>query len=413
MLVQQDQIKAIGNALAGYGLTTEVGGGVPSQGRVRDFDEPWRAAAQVVLQAEVGREREAAWEALAGEKGRERLMKLIMAAAPSTRFPSLQEIAPDLPSIEWLWQDTIPLGMITLLGAVPGAGKSFLALDLARRIMDGDTFPDGSPAGLPGARVIYVDAEMIPQLINERADRWGMDKSLLYLMSPPKDKLFIDFSEVEDRVYLIEMAYRLEPALIVIDSLSSINSKGENNVEDVREILGFLNLLAQEVQSGLLLIHHLRKKATQSVFDGMVSIDDFRGSGHIIAMSRSVMGLSMVQTGPELDRNGPRRLEIVKTNLARYPSAIGVEFVPMEPEGISLDYGEAPRQYQEPTKTDAWGEWLGALLEDGEMSPKEVIELGRAEGFSRALIYQVRRELTETITNTEGRKSPSNKWALR
>jgi predicted ATP-dependent serine protease len=178
--------------------------------------------------------------------------------------------------------------MLTLRGAVPGAGKSFVALDLARRIIEGSTFPDGTPVGA-GRPVVYVDAEAIPQVINERAENWKMDKSKLFLMLPDED-LILDLSGIRDQDRLTNMVFTIGPAMVVVDSLSSVSTKGENNIEDIRELLAFLNRLAVDYDCAMVLIHHLRKRGTQQLmlWDG-VSIDDFRGSGHIIAMARSVL----------------------------------------------------------------------------------------------------------------------------
>lgn len=327
-------------------------------------------------------------------------------------FPSLQEIADELPEVDWVWPQWIPRGMITLLGAVPGAGKSYVALDLARRIISGEPFPDGAPVPVPGANVIYVDAELVPQLINERALAWQMDRRRLFLMLPEEDDL-IDFGRVDCRDRLVEMIHTLRPELVVIDSLSSISLKGENNVEDVRCLLSFLNAVAVNFQCGLLLIHHLRKRGNKLPMLDILTIDDFRGSSHIIAMSRSVLGLSVVQTGPEMDRNGPRRLEVIKTNLARYPEPIGVEFQPLHPRGVRLQYGDAPQRYKEPSKVDECAEWLLQTLEESDepLSPREIVELAKEAGYSQAMVYRARRGLAQVV-NTEGRQSPNNRWTL-
>ena len=162
-----------------------------------------------------------------------------------------------------------------------------------------------------------------------------------------------------------------------------------------------------------------------------------RGSGHIIAMARSVIGLSVVQDGPEPDRNGPRRLEVVKTNLCRYPKALGVRFeegpschelheLHEEGEGGGASvgsgshsvpfvrYGEAPHAYKEPTQAEACAEWLLELLEEAEepMRPKEVLALGKEAGFKEGVIYRARKELEGTVVNTEGKRAPNNRWAL-
>ncbi len=377
------------------------------------FPEPLRSAYEAVRQAPQREKQQVLVQSLIDYPERDSFIGAVFEAVPGDAldFPSLREIADDLPPITWLWPDWIPNGMITLLGAAPGAGKSFVALDLAHRVIHNGDFPDGSRVTKPGTGVIYVDAESVPQMINERAERWEMDTSRLYLLRP-EERHFIDFSQQPDRNRLIEMTHVLDPALIVVDSLSSISSRGENAVEDVRSMLSFLNSLALDVQCALLLIHHLRKRGLEG--GSILTIDDFRGSSHIIAMARSVLGLSVVQIGPEPDRNGPRRLEVVKTNLTRYPNPIGVEFVPLQPAGVLLSYGEPPREYEAPTKTSLCRDWLLETLEDADepMQPRDIVSLAKESGFSRAAVYRARSGLGDAIVDTEGRRHPENQWML-
>ena len=407
MLTRRMQIQVLADRLAGVGNHN-------GRFRLQDFEEPWHSAYRAVLEASPANGKQALFAALADRPDRDAILGAILAAVPGEwpEFPSLHEIADSLPPIRWLWPGWIPRGMITLLGSVPGAGKSYLALDLVRRIIAGESFPDGAPQPLPESNIIYVDAESVPQIISERAELWQMDRSRLYLMRP-MNKLFIDFGEQEDRDHLVEMASQLEPAMIVVDSLASISSKGENNVEDVRDLLGFLNRLALEFQCGLLLVHHLRKRGFLPMMD-ILTVDDFRGSSHIIAMSRSVMGLSVVRTAPESDRNGPRRLEIVKTNLARYPEPMGMEFKPLHPKGAWIEYtSEPPQAYRQPTKTDECADWLLCTLhESGATRPQDIISQAEAEGFSRRTVYRARSKLGDRIADTEGNKHPENRWIL-
>jgi hypothetical protein len=108
------------------------------------------------------------------------------------------------------------------------------------------------------------------------------------------------------------------------------------------------------------------------------------------------------------------RLEILKTNLARYPRPLGVHKVPLEPVGVTLRYGEAPESYQEPNKADQCADWLLArLLESGEpMKPSELAELAAEAGYTRGVFYRARKILEDQILDTEGRQNPKNKWAL-
>lgn len=330
-------------------------------------------------------------------------------------FQCFADLAPTLSEITWLWPGWIPRGMLTLFGAVAGAGKSMIALDMAKKVMHGLPFPDGTPSPymIGGANVIYVDAEVVPQIIKERAEKWHMDLKKLFLMLPrPND--MVDFSRPEYREMLRSMTANIKPGLIVIDSLSSVTSKGENAIEDVRLILGFLNELAQANNCAVVIIHHLRKRGgLQMTMPLDLTIDDFRGSSHITAMARSVIGLSVVQVGPDNDPNGPRKLSVLKSNLCRIPDPVGCDFLPLHNGGVFVQWDKsAPEPYRQPTKLEDCQRFLENILKDlGEpLSPKEIVNLAREEGYSRDLVFSARKALGAHIENTGGYKDPSNQW---
>jgi hypothetical protein len=212
---------------------------------------------------------------------------------------------------------------------------------------------------------------------------------------------------------LMQMVHALQPELVVVDSLSSISRKGENNVEDVRAVLGFLVALAREFDVGLLLIHHLRKQGKLFRREA-VTLDDFRGSGHITAMARSVLSLSVVQDGPQPDRNGPRHLEVVKTNLCAHPRPLGLVFEPAGPHAPTLRYTSPPRPYRPPTQVDACAVWLVDLLTEAgkPLKPQEVVALAGEAGFTKSAVYRARKRLAGTIADTGTRFSPHNRWVL-
>ena len=332
----------------------------------------------------------------------------------SPTYLSLEALAEHLPPIEWLWPSWIPRGMLTLLGASPGAGKSLVALDLCRRIIHGIGFPDGQPVSKPGSTCIYVDAEAVPQITNQRAKAWKMDRKHLYLMLPPDTYGMLDLGDLTHQNHLIDMAFYLEPELIVIDSLSSISARGENNVEDVRALLGYLTSVAREFNAGLVLVHHLRKRNATPLTD-LVTPDDFRGSSHIIAMARSVLAMSIIQDAPEPNRNGPRRVEIVKTNLCQYPKALGLILEPTSPGAPTLRYTDPPEPYKETTQAEECEGWLIQVLDDaGEpLAPRDVVALAADVGFRETTVRRARRALDDVIVNTERHAtSPKNRWAL-
>lgn len=407
MLTRRMQIQAVADALAG----------LPPAHPYRDaqFSPPWRTCWAAIQGAPGGgmTAQEALLTTLRSlfpENERNQIVGAILSAQPGLGplfFPNLAEVALTLRPITWLWPEWLPKGMLSLLGAQPGSGKSLLALDLARRIIHNLGYPDDTPiqtadAGRP---VIYVDGECVPQIITERARSWAVDMTRLYPMLPSFEKP-VDFAGLESQEQLIEMIYSARPALIIIDSLGSINTKGENAVDDVRGILNFFNTVAAEFDVAILLIHHLRKRPSLPLLPEL-TFDDFRGSSHIIAMARSVLGLSLVRTGPEPDPNGPRKLQVLKTNLTGYPKPIGMELVKLHPSGVLPRYGEVPRTFEAPTKESDCQAWLLETLEEGgALRPRDLIAAAEEAGFSRATVYRARAELGEQIANTKSGRDP-------
>ena len=421
-----------------------------------------------------------------------------------TAYPSLGEMKRGFADVRWLWPGWIPRGMVTLLGAAPGMGKSLLALDLARRIIVGDPWPDGQ-AGLPPrdhveSRVLIVDAEGAPALLNQRAAAWDMDEQKLFLLTSPQPREsvrlagvprspaqslhprdgpasgrpaggwgarrrsprtkipsvgrgkggergshagpwarerddggdgLIDLAGPRYQELLREMCHDLQPALVVVDSLAAATSRGETSIEGSRAILGFLTGLARDHDMGMLVIHHLRKRAGGSRARFRPAADDLRGSSHLSAAARSVLAMSMATSPPGTatwavgDRGeilfqgpgytGPRRLEVVKTNLCRLPPALEVVLEGGDGAVPSLRYAQASPDEPPPTQTALCARWLldhlAAAAEP--QKPAEVVRAAQEAGFTRFTLYRARRALAGAIVDI-GRNpnDPQKRWAL-
>ena len=406
MLTRRMQIQAISDRLAGL----EV------QAQLKDFEMPWQLCWQAVTGAQPGQEQDALQSALSGLPEAKQILETILATRPGYRpeIQSLEDIAPGLPPIEWVWDGWIPRGLLTVLGASQGSGKSFVATDLAYRIIHNQSFPNGAPIKRPGANVIYVDAEMVPQILNERAQNYGMDRSKLFLMlAEPGEMIDLGAARYQER--LTEMTAILKPELIIIDSLSSIHNGGQNNVEDVRSLIGYLTRLGGWANCGLVLVHHIRKPAGggQRMMNVDLGMEDLSGSGYITQQARVVLGLHVVQTGPKFDPNGPREFKMLKNSIGQYPEPLGFSFAPLHPAGVMLKWDkQAPQTYRAPSQMDECQEWLEDLLKahpEG-VKAREVVNLGQQESFSRAMIFRARKELSTHIRNTAGHKSPENCW---
>ena len=341
----------------------------------------------------------------------EAILALAPGAAPNHR--SLAEIGPDLPQTTWFWPNWIPRGLLTLLAAWPGVGKTYLALDLARRLIEALPAPDEALFQRRSGTVVYVDAEDFLPDIYERATVWGMPLEKFYpIQRPPRD--LIDLARREYQDHLIEMCYDLRPDLVIIDSLSSVNVKGENNIEDVRDVLGFLMELAGAFDLALILVHHLRKP-NQGVTQP-ITMHDLRGTGHLVAMARSILSLDVIKTGPTEDFNGPRQLKVLKKNRGKYPSPLGVRYEDSatNPDVAVLTYGPLKlfNRYPE-TLPEKCSTWLLDLLEErGPLPFSEIQSLAQPEDFKRWVVVEARQLLGDKIIDTLGPRVVGNQWAL-
>jgi len=201
---------------------------------------------------------------------------------------------------------------------------------------------------------------------------------------------------------------------VIVDSLSSVNSRGENNIEDLRDVLSFLVELAANFDLALLLIHHLRKPGKGTTQP--VTMHDLRGSGHLVAMARSILGIDIIKTGPEEDMNGPRQLKVLKKNRGKYPKPLSIQYQDSttNPDVAVLSYGplSAIDRYPEslPEKCATW--LLDLLEERGPLTFAEIEDHAARAGFKRWVLIEARQILDDQVVDSIGPKRYGNKWTL-
>ena len=143
---------------------------------------------------------------------------------------------------------------------------------------------------------------------------------------------------------------------------------------------------------------------------------DLRGSGHLVAMARSILSLDVIKTGPEEDLNGPRQLKMLKKNRGKYPKPLSVQYQESSasPDVAILAYGPIDlfARYPE-TLAEKCATWLVDLLEErGPLPFNEIQTLAAQEDFKRGVLTEARQFLGNQIIDTRGPKRLGNKWAL-
>ena len=393
-----------------------------SPGDLARLDEPWRSIYLYVttmpahhngdredaLMAAIGasnlvdKNKPAYWDAVNSEIDKMEL------AAKGRRYRPFKETKHELETVDWTWPLWLPKGMISVVGGFPGTGKSWFVLDLARSVIHGGVWPDGKPVTETGP-VVWVEGEGIPQVVMQREEALQLDDSQFYMLHASEGSM-LDLASEMWRDELIEMVGAVRPKLVIVDSLRSVSLNGTDRAEQVNPLLLFLSGVVRFGNCSVVIVHHLRKPSGSQQAFPLVTIHDFAGSGHIIALARTAIGLSVMQNGNGFSLRGPRRVDLCKT-FEDYPEALGLTLESLPGGGKRMVYGEAPNA--EGTQRQECGSWLIEYLEmNGPSKPKDVIADAQEASYSREMVYRARKELETRIVNTKGHKHPQNRWKL-
>lgn len=175
---------------------------------------------------------------------------------------------------DWLVGDLIAKGDLAMLIGEPGVGKSWVSMSLAVAIAEGWEEWMNRPLHAQG-RVLYVDEENPEALVPYRLTKLGLTKEGM------KNVRFLHQQGVKlDKhpEYLLEEALDYSPELIVLDSLTRIHTKDENNAGEISALFndGILPLVRQ-TKSSVLVLHHVNKTDSTSSFTRARGSSDLSG----------------------------------------------------------------------------------------------------------------------------------------
>ena len=311
---------------------------------------------------------------------------------PATRAPSWENgllaldtfsnVSGSFPEVRWLLPGWLPRGMVTVLASSPGEGKSALALEVVRRVLSDrrafappvDTPPTGAPAHGPegGEAVVYVDCESAESVLATRVAQWGIDATRLRVFSSKLSggMACLSLDHPDDWSGLSDAVIRTRPALVVVDSLSSAHAMPESPSR-LRAVMLALVRLARNSGSGVLLLHHLSRRAGP---DRPV-LDRLRGSPCVAQLARCIWAI---------DRPDPadprRRLGQIKNSMVETPGPVGFT---LGDKGLA--FTEAPKGA---SQTELTAGFLGELLAAGPMAAGRVLRECEEYGLSRTAVWR-------------------------
>ena len=308
-------------------------------------------------------------------------------------FSRLDQVEPK--QIEWLWENRLARGKLTLLAGEPGIGKSQISLDIAARISKGGLWPDGGHAPL-GSVVILSAEDSSNDTLRPRLEAAGADLARVHALQGTK---------IEGRPVTFSLQAHLEMlgdklveigdvALVDIDPITSYMGKidGHQTV-DVRTVLEPLAAFAERHDSAVLAISH-PPKASQSK-----ALHAVTGSLAFVAAARMVF---IAAREPQSER---RLLLPVKNNLGKPAPGLGFtlaqRFVSNDilashvlydsaPVTTTADEAVAASNYEGPSALNEATEFLREELANGPKPADEIKKAAASAGLSWATLRRAK-----------------------
>ncbi len=296
--------------------------------------------------------------------------------------------------VGWLWEPYLPRGKLVVLDGDPGAGKSFVTLDLAARVSAGLPMPGGAAAS-PPADVLLLNAEdAAGDTIRPRLTATGADPERVRLYYAPG--LGPDWPPQfpVDGPPFARVVRELKPALVVIDPLPAFLGPevSANADQSVRTILNPLAALAAETEACIVLVRHLRKSGGANAI--------YRGAGSIGIVGAVRTGLMIARhpDDPEL-----RVLTVSKTNIGPPGRSLGFRLVCPEGAGqtvvnwtgpldVSADdlFGSCVPLRAGSRSRERAGEWLREFLAEGAKRAPDLEAAARTAGIPLRTLNRVK-----------------------
>lgn len=310
---------------------------------------------------------------------------------------------------DWLLDQRIPVGEVTLVAGMPGGGKTMWLCHLASLVSRGE-FVDGSPSN-----VVFATAEdaedktLKPRLLAAGADMSRVFHLEAIAVDGEDEIAAGSFRLPSDTDRLVAAVEEKRPTLLLVDPLlahldAEINSWKD---ESARQAMTPLTLIAQEYELAVVCAMHVNKRNDA---DALVRIGGSLGG--LVGPARSVF-----IWGGDTDDETNRLLVHVKHNLsAKQPTQV----YKIDTETVAYDLGgeaEVGRVVMEGETTrgaeavlggsgekpdasavDEAVEFLRGELADGAVEAKRVLSDAADHGISKYALNQAKKKLGTAAT---------------
>jgi DNA repair protein RadA/Sms len=335
-------------------------------------------------------------------------------------FTSLDKIVPK--PVDWLWQNYIPAGCVTILEGDPGAGKTLVLADLAARVSNGFLAPDRQPAfdepgydPAPSPELVWWFAghDDLEETLAPRLRAAGANPSLVRIIEGTEDMKKqlcrkVSFPEDFDPLWKCKGA---APRLVIVDLLSAFCGGSLNHQRAVKALREFARF-AEATGAAVVVVRPLNRRV------GALASERGSAGAALAAEARSVL---LLGSHP----NDPQRqvLAAVKCNLCAKPpsqewaivESDGESPVPrvswLGPSAVHADElvkTSRPTPAPSPFEQKKVEEWLGEKLKAGPKLAKEINEQAKLDDVPPILLRRAQISLGVVPAGSNG----STKWSL-
>lgn len=192
----------------------------------------------------------------------------------------------------WLLRSLLPASGSAVLYAPPKVGKTYLALQMASAIAgNADSWMEFDVVKKGPVAVIQLDTPrtlFAPRYIEAMSKNGGMSfRNVHILDNEILDTAVVDIRNPAHKQALRSALQKLNPALVIIDTLRKMHSGDENSSNDMSDVMAHIKSCC--FPAAVLMISHERKPAPEGEKDIM---NDFRGSTSVVGEMDVILRLA-------------------------------------------------------------------------------------------------------------------------
>jgi RecA-family ATPase len=297
-------------------------------------------------------------------------------------------------AVDWLWDNRIARGKLSLFEGDPEIGKSYASLAIAAALSNGYALPFDREPEAPLRSLIISREDNPADTIKPRLRLLGADMGMIAI--PHRDS-----RPSLDPNFIARVLDQWPAALVVVDPVIALaGGKNTDRASDVRELLDPLVTIASKYNTSMILIRHLNKAV------GMKALYRGQGSIDFTAICRSVFTFAVDPDAP-----GRRLMAHTKGSLSKKNKTL--EFF-IEDNGRfkwgkqsdetaddALGAGESKGK-REAQQFESAKKFLEEILANGPMLSDKVKEIASSRGISDRTLWRAKKEMKNIAAKKAG-----------